>query len=214
MHHWHYRGCYSKMHFIIMPLTHDVACADLTVAFEDRTARLPELESTAAHIAERLRTAKRVADVAPTALALLAQATGSEWAVWWVVDAQLNRLRPLALWSALGSKAQVLEDTTGRSTLSPGEGIPGQVWRSRKPRRATNLALEMCLPRSLAAIDAGLQGGLWFALKTDTAVYGVIEFLSRALALNTADDLVTLERLGFRLGHALEESIHGNARLH
>ena len=176
--------------------------------------RLTALESTAAHLAEMLRTANRVVDVAPTALELLAQAAGSEWAVYWVVDAKVQRLRALALWSALGSKAQVLEDTTRRFTLSPGEGIPGLVWRSRKPRRATNLALEMCLPRSLAAIDAGLHGGLWFALQTDTAVYGVIEVLGRAPGLNAAGDLVTVEQLGFCLGRALEESIQGNARLH
>lgn len=175
--------------------------------------RLTELESTTAHLAEMLKKAKRVADVAPAVLALLARAAGGEWAVYWVVDAELQRLRPLTLWSALGSKAQMLEDVTGRSTLSPGQGTPGQVWRSRKPRRATNLALELCLPRSLAAIDAGLQGGLWFALNTDTAVYGVIEILGHALGLNSANDLVTVERLGFRLGHALEESIQDNARL-
>jgi len=74
-----------------------------------------------------------------------------------------------------------------------------------------NDLLDSVLPPSL---EAGLRGGVWFAVKTDTSVYGVIELLGPALEPKTPDNLVLVERLGFRLGHALEELRHGNARLH
>jgi hypothetical protein len=47
---------------------------------------------------------------------------------------------------------------------------------------------------------------------TDTAVYGVIELLGRALEPMSFNDLVIFDRLGVRLGHALEELSCGNAR--
>lgn len=62
--------------------------------------------------------------------------------------------------------------------------------------------------------DAGLHGGVWFALKTVTAVYAVIEQLGRAFEPKTPGNLIELERLGFRLGYALEELWHGRERLH
>ena len=49
-----------------------------------------------------------------------------------------------------------------------------------------------------------LHGGVWFAVKTDTAMFGVIELLGRALEPAAPENLVNLERLGFRLGLALE----------
>lgn len=85
------------------------------------------------------------------------------------------QLHPAAVWSESGVSADLLERDTHDRKLSLSEGTAGHVWRSRKPVWTTNIALDMCLPRSLDATSAGLHGGVWFALKTDAAVYGVIE---------------------------------------
>jgi len=61
------------------------------------------------------------------------------------------------------------------------EGTAGHVWRTRKPVRTTDIVHDMCLPRSLDAKEASLQGGVWFALKADDAAYGVKELLGREL---------------------------------
>jgi hypothetical protein len=68
-----------------------------------------------------------------------------------------------------------------------------------------NLVLDMGLPRSLQASQAGLRSGLWFAVKTDTAAYGVVELLARMLPVITPDTLVAIERVGCRLGYVLEQ---------
>ena len=176
--------------------------------------RLTLLDSAAGCAIEMLRSAKHVEDVAQAVLELLAQAAGSEWATYWVIDPELQRLRPLAVWSVAGLKVQARERDARCRTASLSHGNAGHVWRSRKPLWATSFMLDPRLPRAPDPAEAGLHAGLWFALKTDTAVYGVIELLGRALEPKTPDNLIAIERLGFRLGLALEELRHGNARLH
>jgi len=46
---------------------------------------------------------------------------------------------------------------------------------------------------------------MWFAVKTDTRTYGVVELLARMLPVITIETLVSVERLGSRLGYAIEE---------
>jgi len=77
--------------------------------------------------------------------------------------------------------------------------------RNRRPIWATDLILEMCLPRSLKASEAGLRAGVWFGVQTDTVIYGVIELLARVLPYRRYETFVAFEQAGFRLGHALEE---------
>ena len=71
-------------------------------------------------------------------------------------------------------------------TLSLSEGTAGHVWRSRKPVWSVNLVQDMCFPRSVDAEGAGLHGGVWLAINTDTAVYGVIELLGTQEHLSTS----------------------------
>ena len=54
----------------------------------------------------------------------------------------------------------------------------------------------MCIPRSIDATNAGLTGGVWLALKTETAVYGVIKLLGKNLSPATEEVLLHIEALG------------------
>ena len=80
------------------------------------------------------------------------------------------------------------------------------MWRSKKQIWTVDLIREMCIPRSLDATDAGLRGGIWFAMKTEHATYGVVELLGRDLPSPTAELLAGLEILGVRLGEAIENA--------
>jgi hypothetical protein len=55
---------------------------------------------------------------------------------------------------------------------------------------------------------------MWFAVKTDTAVYGVIELLAQTLPDKNSDALMAVERAGFRLGNVVEELRCGLPRIH
>jgi hypothetical protein len=89
------------------------------------------------------------------------------------------------------------------------------VWRTRKTLWATGLVLATALSPPPEGQEGDLQSGLWFAVKTDTAVYRVIELLGRTFSPRTAGHLATIERVGSLLGHVLEERRrHSPPRLH
>jgi GAF domain-containing protein len=167
--------------------------------------RLVQLVEAVDAAIELLRREPRAGAVTQPMLERLAQAIRCEWAAYWVLDPQSQQLQSLSSWSALGLKGQRFEQETRVRTLSPNQGTVGQVWRSRKPIWTTNLVLEMSSPRLLDASESGLRGGVWFAVKTDTVIYGVIELLSRTTPYKTPESLAAVERVGFRLGYVIEE---------
>jgi GAF domain-containing protein len=177
----------------------------------ERVARLAEATDS---VIALLRGGRRMEEVAQAALERLANAARCEWGAYWALDPTSQRLQAVASWSALGPKGERFEQDTRVRTLAPNQDNAGQVWRSRKPIWTTNLALDMSLPRSFEASEAGLRGGVWFAVKTDTAVYGVIELLARTLPYKNSETLAVVERVGFRLGYVLEELRREPSRLH
>jgi len=168
----------------------------------DQLTQLAQATGTAI---ELLRGASHLEDVAQAVLERLAQAARCEWAAYWVVDPQARALRPVASWSGLGPQGKPFDRDVRARIPSTNQGNVARVWRSRKPIWSANLVLDMGMPRSLRAAAAGLRGGMWFAVKTDTAVYGVVELLARQLPSITTETLVAIERVGSRLGYVIEE---------
>jgi len=98
----------------------------------------------------------------------------------------------------------VLEKSTRKRILSVGEGAAGQVWRSGKPIWSTDITKDMSIPRSLHAHAAGFSAGMWFAVKTQITVYGVVECLRTRLPRADQETLQDLERLGRLIGNEVE----------
>jgi hypothetical protein len=63
----------------------------------------------------------------------------------------------------------------------------------------------MCLPRSGDAESVGLHGGVWFPVKTDRTVYGVVELLGQNLDPVYEELLLAIENLGMKLGKIISE---------
>lgn len=131
--------------------------------------RLEQLQLVFDHAAALLRPRTELEAVGSDLLALLGEALGCEWGTLWKVDSSAQRLKPVATWSAPGIQTGRLAEHTINRALSLSEGTAGHVWRGRKPVWTQNLVQDMCLPRSLDAETAGLHGGVWFAIKTDSS---------------------------------------------
>lgn len=144
-------------------------------------------------------------DLSGPRLVALARAAGCNWGTYWKVDAVRRVLTPSGHWNDGQLHADRLKVNTLSRSLTPSEGTAGHVWRSGKPVWTANLIADMCLPRSLEASEAGLHGGLWFAVKTADSVYGVVELLGTGVPHPTQSDLDALELIGARLGCAIGE---------
>jgi hypothetical protein len=127
-----------------------------------------------------------------------------EWGTFWQVDPSSTALIPIASWREPSLRADRLLVDTKRKRLQIDEGNAGIVWRTGKPMCVDNLVLEMCLPRSIDAQEAGLRGGIWIPVRRKKAMLGVIEVLGTHYWTNTAAFLNELEKIGVAVGQALE----------
>jgi hypothetical protein len=142
--------------------------------------------------------------ITPAVLAQIAELFSCQWATLWLVHPDRPLLHPDLVWNLDPSKVWHLTQSTTLRTLSLSEGTAGHVWRSRKPVWTSNLARDMCLPRSLYANEAGLRGGIWFAIQTESVVYGVIELLGIDIPPSTPDVLLAIEELGKSIGRHMD----------
>lgn len=165
---------------------------------------ITELERVFDEAVKLLSSSGKIEHAAPELIEMLARAIGCDWATYWKVESLA--LRPISSWSSHLITAPKLKADTQNRTLSLSEGTAGHVWRSGKPVWSTNLVRDMCLPRSLDPTTAGLQGGVWFALKADRATYGVIELLGRNLPEATGELLSAIETHGMNLGRLIQTS--------
>ena len=150
----------------------------LVAARPMNAAQLDHLEQStydAAAASPRELEAQELPRQAPRTLALALECT---WAPYWKVEVAPMTLRASAWWSNPEIADRRLRMHTLGRNLSMSEGTAGHVWRSQKPVWSTDLARDMGLPRSLDARHAGLQGGVCFAVKADSAVSEVVEVLA------------------------------------
>jgi hypothetical protein len=167
--------------------------------------KIEQLQTVFSRASNLLKASNNLEVVGEQLIALLGETLGCEWGTFWKVDPQFQKLKPIASWSSQALHADRLAAVTKDRTLSLSEGTAGHVWRGRKPVWTLDLVRDMCLPRSLHAQSAGLHGGIWFAIKTDAAVYGIVELLGRTIPPPNPELLLEVEALGIRLGHVLED---------
>lgn len=126
-----------------------------------------------------------------------------EWGTLWHVREDRQVLLPIAAWRDPLLPADRLWEDTRHKTLAPDEGNAGIVWRTGQPKCASNLVLDMCLPRSLDARDAGLVSGIWIPVRRESRVDGVVEMLGTHYWSNSEPFLRELSELGAALGECL-----------
>ena len=161
------------------------------------------LQRTFARAMERIDENLSLAGIGPDLLEILARPFGCRWATHWKVDETKMQLYPASIWQDKSVLTELLHRDTVRRQLSS-EGLAGHVWRSKKPVWTTNIIQDICLTRSFEADGVDLHGGIWFALKTDTAVYGVIEMLGQKLEPVNEQVLLLIEQIGISLGFLIE----------
>lgn len=151
-------------------------------------------------------------DVGVSALKSLAGLINCEWATYWKVDPLSQSLKPFCYWASDPSRVVRLEQHTVTRALSLSEGTAGQVWRNQKLVWSQNIVGDMCLPRSLDATAAGFSAGIWFAVQTPHAVYGVVELLGKNIPSGTDAWKIIVERIGFAMGESIRAVVDAQER--
>src|SRR5258708_37618572 len=88
--------------------------------------------------------------------------------------------------------------------LSPGEGLPGDVYLSNKPLWVPDINTHVGFPRREAALKDRLHSALLFPIRSEGRITGVIECFSRQAHEPTADMVEMLEALGNQIASFMD----------
>jgi len=133
-------------------------------------------------LSERMVEADSLAEVAPEFLEIVAELLRWDAAAMWEVAAGERALRLVCEWSLPEFDAEPLWRRTRELKFTPGLGIPGRAWESRRTQRAPAVRVDReHLPRLEVALELGLQGSMAIPIMTgpEREVVAVAEFHSR-----------------------------------
>lgn len=143
-----------------------------------------------------------VRDTVVTSIVLeqLVKGLGGVWGAYWYVDEASELLRFSQSWHTPEFNPATLDEHIQKRTFTSGEGMPGTVWRTRKAEWSRDIVKDMMLPRSLKALNAGLEAGMWIPIVNINGIFGVVEILGCRNDLLTNGLAQFLQTIGEEIG--------------
>lgn len=173
---------------------------------EDITARKRAETITAAEhaIIEALSGGASLPDTARKILEIVCRQLDWELGDLWTVDRSTQTLRCVAIWHGPSGRFQSFAEASQRMRFAAGEGIPGKVWNTRKPKWISEVTEEATFLRRQDAVELELRGALAFPITVRSEVHGVIEFFSKESRPPDAGMVAMFGSLGKQIGQFIE----------
>ena len=145
-------------------------------------------------------------------LALLGLATGMDAGSFFVVHEEGIALQCVHFWN-VEPRFPNFESVTRVRPFAYGDGLPGTVWKERRPIWIANLLEHPNFPRVSVAKMDGLVSGVAFPLHVGQHVVGVVELLSRTVSHPDPAMLEFFGALGGQIGvflshYRITDSLH------
>eukprot|EP00913_Durusdinium_trenchii_P010940 g10269.t1 len=93
---------------------------------------------------------------------------------------------------------------TGAAMFTPGQGMPGRIWKSREPLWVENIETETEFTRRQAAMDVGVRGAFGFPVVCDSEVVAILEFFHKDAIRRDPSLLILMRSIGRELGRIVE----------
>jgi PAS domain S-box-containing protein len=117
---------------------------------------------------------------APGILEALLASLEVDVAALWLPDAEKQFLKASAVQTANSApELRSFVETTKRAAFGPGEGLPGEVWRSGKAMWLAQVPSDSNFSRREQAAVAELESGMAFPIANEGQMFGVLEFFTR-----------------------------------
>jgi integral membrane sensor domain MASE1/DNA-binding CsgD family transcriptional regulator/GAF domain-containing protein len=113
-------------------------------------------------------------------------------------------LYPSSVWYFQSEKFEPLARTTAHIAMRKGQGLPGQVWATGKPRWIPDIAAMNNFPRKKILADYGIRSAFGFPIHMHGKLEAVVEFFSWNKNEPDAHLLRTIMSIGDQLGWILE----------
>ena len=150
-------------------------------------------------VARILAETDRPVEVYAAVLEAIGSSLGWQLGAVWETGPGDPMLRCVRTWHAEGGASE-FEALSERTTLSPGEGLPGRVLESGEPAWIVDVLQDDNFPRAAAVQRSGLHAAFGFPLLSPRGVVGIMEFFSRELRRPDELLLETMRELGSQVG--------------
>ncbi|MFN3532814.1 MAG: diguanylate cyclase domain-containing protein [Candidatus Brocadia sp.] len=129
-----------------------------------------------------------------------------DWALgeFWAMDSKTNELRFVEAWHKPSVKVSEFEAQGRQITFSPGSGLIGSVYASRKPVWITDVVNDANFHRAEIAIKEGLRGAMGFPIMAGNEVLGVFVFLCHEIQQADEYLLPMLTSIGGQIGQFIK----------
>jgi methyl-accepting chemotaxis protein len=148
--------------------------------------------------------AKTADEVIVTALETIRSAYGWAYGAYWGLDQERTMLR---VDHESGSVADEFRRATVEAKFREGEGLPGQVWRTRDLMHVEDLATMPGFPRAAAAQRAGLKSAVGVPIVLNGAVAGVMDLYNTTSTKLSALRVEALRGMGRQVSLAVERAM-------
>lgn len=110
-------------------------------------------------------------------LRMVCEATGWVLAEAWVPSSDGSCLNFMMIWYENGDAQREFERTSGEMTFAMGVGLPGRVWKSKKPEWIPDVSVNgQTFLRAKSALKAGLRSGVGVPIVAEDEVLAVLVF--------------------------------------
>jgi two-component system, chemotaxis family, CheB/CheR fusion protein len=187
---------------------------------KDETGNIIGASKIARDITERVRTERRrttqyavtnllaaswtLAEVATELLEAMASSGDWAFAAIWTYDEAAAGLRCRNVWHEASERVKKFSDLSLVITLPESQGLPGRVWKSKKPTWVYDVTHDLNFPRAPYAAAADLRGGFAFPLFFHGEIDGIMELFSHNVVEPDEDLLQMVEALGSQIGLFIE----------
>jgi len=123
-----------------------------------------------------------------------------EWGETWWLDVDLDVLTLSEYWFNPDSNLQDFEAESLETTFKYGTGLPGRVWKSKKPIWIGDVVKEPTFIRVKTAKQSNLHGAFAFPIQFENDFIGVLVFLSKKILSRNNSLLLLMVNIGNQLG--------------
>ncbi len=174
---------------------------DLT--HEQRRRQMAEAQAA---VAEALEASGKLEDGGHSILNAIGTALGCKVASLWLADVGDGALRPKHFWKAPDFECREFEHITMEATFSRDVDLPGRVLATGDAIWVADVLAEE-LPRTLAAVRAGLHCAVAVPILESGEVSGVLEFFSSEVQPEDVELLSRLYDIGRRIGRRYRKAV-------
>ena len=164
-----------------------------------------ELRLAAQHAVTRiLAAAPSLAEASVEILEALCTSMECDLGELWQVDRDAKVLRCVLSWHQPFPEIADFDAISKQLTFSRGVGFPGRIWASGQTKWVTDVSPYGDLPRTAAALKAGLTGAVGIPITLGSEVLGVLAFFTKKLGPQRDDLLEVLRSIGSQIGQFVE----------